>query len=292
MQVYLVDGTYELFRHYFGAPAQQNSRGLEIGACRSLVRSLNALAARANVTHLACAFDSEIRSFRNQLFSGYKTGEGIEPELLSQFPLAERVARALGLMVWPMVEFEADDALATAASRLTQHPEVERVVICSPDKDLAQCVDSRVVLWDRHRDRWLDRAGVKDKFGVAPESIPDWLALVGDAADGVPGIPRWGAKSAAAVLDAYQFLDRIPDEATEWSVKVRGAATLAENLKAHREDALLYRELTRLRTDAPIDCEPDSLEIAPLQVDELELLAVELDDRNLVERSRGQRGSK
>ncbi len=258
MKVHLFDGTYELFRAYFGAPSARNAQGEEVGATRSLLRSLAAFARRGDVTHLASAYDHVIESFRNQLFAGYKTGEGIAPELLSQFPLAEQATRALGIVTWPMVEFEADDALATAAERFAGREGVEQVVILSPDKDLMQCVrGERVVVVDRMRKLTYDEQGVMAKFGVAPRSIPDLLALVGDSADGIPGIPRWGAKSAALLLSHYGSVSRIPDDETTWEVKVRGAAQLGANLRTARRECLLYRELAVLRTDVPL---PQTLE--------------------------------
>lgn len=251
MKVHLVDGTYELFRMFFGAPSATDPRGREVGATRALLRNLLALVGTEGVTHVGIAFDTVIESFRNELFDGYKTGAGIDEALLAQFPLAERAASALGLLVWPMVELEADDALASAAAQLEGEASVEQVVLCSPDKDLAQCVrGNRVVCWDRRRDQTLDEEGVRAKFGVGPASIPDYLALVGDAADGIPGIPRWGARSAGAVLAAYERIEAIPDDAAAWNVKVRGAAALAENLRTQKDAALLYRRLATLRTDA------------------------------------------
>ncbi len=253
MQVHVVDGTFELFRAYYGNPSRESADGQEVGAARGLVRSLLALLAERDVTHVAVAFDHVIESFRNDLYAGYKTGDGLDPVLLAQFGPAEDACRALGLVVWPMVEFECDDALATAAARFMSQPGVERVVICSPDKDLAQCVrGARVVCLDRMRRKTLDEQGVHAKFGVAPASIPDWLALVGDAADGYPGIPRWGAKSAATVLAEYSHLETIPAAASDWRVEVRGADALAASLAAHRADALLFRELATLRTDVPL----------------------------------------
>ena len=253
MRIHLVDGTYELFRAYFGAPRAVGLDGSEVGATRGLLRSLLSLVHQNDVTHVACAFDHVIESFRNELFNGYKTGDGVPPDLMVQFPLAERAAHALGLVVWPMVELEADDALATAAARWGSSPDVERVVICTPDKDLAQCVrGSRVVCFDRMRRRVIDEPAVIEKFGVPPASIPDWLALVGDSADGIPGVPRWGARSAAALLSRYGHLESIPDQEADWTVDVRGAAALARNLREHREDAYLYRRLTTLRVDAPL----------------------------------------
>jgi 5'-3' exonuclease len=253
VNVHLVDGTYELFRSHFGAPPATGPGGLEVGAVRGLVRSLGALLREDGVTHLAVAFDHVIESFRNRLFPGYKTSEGVPADLLAQFGLAEEAARALGLVVWSMVEFEADDALATGAARFSGQPGVDRVLLCTPDKDLAQCVRGReVVGFDRMRRRLLDEAGVREKFGVSPGSIPDWLALVGDDADGIPGVPRWGERSASVVLERYGRLEAIPDSHAGWEVPVRGAAALADQLRQHREEALLYRTLATLRTDVPL----------------------------------------
>lgn len=251
MALYLVDGTFELFRAHYGAPPHTTAEGQQVGAARGLTRSLIALLNQPGVTHVACAFDHVIESFRNQLFAGYKTGDGIDPVLLSQFPLAEQVSRALGIVTWPMVEFEADDAIATAAKRFSE--QIDQVVICSPDKDLAQCVlGERIVTLDRLRNRTLDEEGVKAKFGVPPASIPDYLALVGDQADGLPGVPRWGAKSSAAVLAHYRHLDAIPEAADAWTVAVRGAKALAQSLCERQADARLYRTLATLRTDVPL----------------------------------------
>jgi 5'-3' exonuclease len=256
--VHLVDGTYELFRTFFAVPSQRTGQGVEVGATRGLLSTLVSLVDRAGVTHIACAFDHVIESFRNQLFDGYKTSEGMPPELYSQFELAERAVAALGMVVWPMVEFEADDALATAAAHLSADPRVERVVICSPDKDLLQCVrGSRVVCWDRQRERVYDEAGVVEKLGVSPALVPDYLALVGDTADGIPGIPRWGKASAARVLTQCGSLEAIPRDAAQLGAKVRGAEGLLSTFDAAREQALLYRRLATLRTDVPLD---DSLE--------------------------------
>lgn len=208
------------------------------------------------VTHIGVAFDHVIESFRNDLFAGYKTGEGVDPNLLAQFPLAEEAVSALGAVVWPMVEFEADDALATAAARFKKNKSVEQVIICSPDKDLAQLVSgNRIVCWDRRRDIIIDEKGVIEKFGVHPQSIPDWLALVGDSADGYPGIPGWGTKSAAVVLSHYKHLDAIPDDPAKWklnSISSGRAASLAASLAGRREEARLYKELATVREDVPI----------------------------------------
>jgi 5'-3' exonuclease len=253
IQVHLLDGTYELFRAHFGAPGRQSPSGQEVGATVGLLRSFAALLREPGVTHLGCAFDTVIESFRNDLFAGYKTGVGIDPALYSQFPLAERACEALGIVTWPMRDVEADDALATAAACLRNDAEVTRVLLCSPDKDLAQCVrGERVVLFDRRKQEALTEAGVVAKFGVPPASIPDYLALVGDTADGIPGIPRWGEKGAAALLARYGHLEAIPDDAGTWDVKVRGAAALAQHLAAQRDDARLFRTLATLREDVAL----------------------------------------
>jgi len=227
---------------------------------RSLVRSLALLLGRGTITHAGLAFDHVIESFRNELFAGYKTGEGLPEALVGQFELAERAAAALGLVVWPMIEFEADDAIATAAHRLRDDPAVEQIRITAVDKDMCQCViGQRVVCWDRFKDAVLDEAGVIAKHGVAPASIPDLLALVGDTADGIPGLPGWGKSSAAKVLAAYLRIDAIPDDAARWTVTVRGADKLAATLRAHRTEAALYRTLATLRTDCPIPCDAETL---------------------------------
>ncbi len=261
MKIHLVDATYELFRAFYGAPPTRAPDGAEVGATLGLVRSVLSLVREPDVTHVACAFDHVIESFRNQLYAGYKTGEGVDPQLRTQFSLAEEAVRALGIVVWSMVEFEADDALATAAGRWRDAPGVRQVVLASPDKDLAQCVrGERVVLWDRRRQRTYDAGGVVEKYGVRPESIPDWLALVGDAADGIPGLRGWGRKSAAVVLMRYPHLEDIPEDESLWDVKVRSAAALAEGLRQHRAEVMLYRRLTILRTDVPLDEELEDLE--------------------------------
>jgi 5'-3' exonuclease len=261
MKVHLVDGTYELFRNHFGAPAKKGADGREVGATVGLLRSLHMLVSTPGVTHVACAFDHVIESFRNDLFAGYKTSAGVDAALLAQFPLAEKAVAALGVVVWPMVEFEADDALATAACRFKDAPGVEQIVICSPDKDLAQMVSgAKVVCWDRRRDIVLDEQGVIAKFGVPPDSIPDWLALVGDAADGYSGIPGWGAKSASAVLARFGHLESIPGGAGELGLPPARAARLVESLEAHHEEALLYRRLATLRLDVPLEAALDDLE--------------------------------
>jgi 5'-3' exonuclease len=252
-RVHLIDGTYELFRNHYGAPRRQAPDGREVGATVGLLRSLISLLNQPGVTHLGCAFDHVIESFRNELYPGYKTSEGVDADLLAQFSLAEEAVAALGIVVWPMVEFEADDALAAATARFKDHPAVEQVVICSPDKDLAQCISgARVVGWDRRRDIVLDEDGVVEKFGVRPDSIPDWLALVGDAADGYPGVPGWGARSAAAVLSQFGHLEAIPDDPARWGLGGKRAERLAESLRDHQEEALLFRRLATLRTDVPL----------------------------------------
>ena len=249
--LYLLDATYELFRAFFAMPSEKAPDGREVGAIRGLIGSTLALLRQPDVTHIAAATDHVIESFRNQLFAGYKTGDGIDPDLWAQFPLAEEALRTLGVAVWPMVEFEADDALATAAQRFAG--DVDRVVILSPDKDLMQCVvGDRVVTHDRVRRKTYDAAAVRVKFGVAPESIPDLLALVGDAADGIPGLRGWGTKSAAAVLSEYTHLEAIPQSAAEWRITLRNAATLAATLADHRAEAQLYKTLATLRRDVPL----------------------------------------
>jgi len=285
MRVHLVDGTYELFRAWFGAPEASSPAGREVGATRGFLRSLAAMLRTGEVTHVACAFDQTVESFRNELFEGYKTGEGLEPDLLSQFPLAERASQALGIVTWPMVEFEADDALASGASKFRGAPGVEQVLICSPDKDLTQCFDgTKVVTLDRRRQIVLDEDGVREKFGVSPESIPDYLALVGDAADGIPGIPRWGAKSAARMLAKWGHIEDIPEDHELWGVEVRGAATLAKNLGTRRQDALLYRRLATLRTDVPIDESLNELRWRGPERSALEALCEEIGERTLLDR--------
>lgn len=284
MKIHLVDGTYELFRNHFGAPPKKAPDGREVGATLGLLRSLLMLLSRPDVTHIACAFDHVIESYRNDLFDGYKTGEGTDPDLLAQFTLAEETVAALGVTVWPMVEFEADDALATAAVRFKDENSVEQIVICSPDKDLAQLVTGeRIVCWDRRRDIVIDEAGVIEKYGVSPVSIPDWLALVGDSADGIPGIPAWGAKSSASLLTRYEHIENIPEDPETWGVKVRGAARLAENLSEQREDALLYRELATLRRDVPLEEKLADLEWQG-GYERLKEICLELGDERIPER--------
>jgi 5'-3' exonuclease len=256
-----------------------------VGATRGLLRTLLSLLREEETTHLAVAFDHVIESFRNELFDGYKRGDGIDPELLAQFPLGERATAALGITCWPMVAFEADDALATGAFRWADAAGVEQVRICSPDKDLAQCVrGERVVLQDRRRRLLVDEAGVLARYGVRPASIPHWLALVGDAADGIPGIPRWGAKSAATVLAHYGRLGAIPDDPAAWEIKVRGARGLAESLAARREEARLYLELATLREDVPLEASLEDLRWRGARRELLAGLCAELGDERLLER--------
>lgn len=259
MRVHLVDGTYELFRHHFALPSHVTGDGREVAALRGVASSMAAMLADG-VTHLGVATDHVVESFRNDLYAGYKTGDAMPADLHAQFHPLERVLEAMGIVVWPMVEFEADDGLASAAAVAAADPRVEQVLICTPDKDLAQCVDGdRVVQFDRRRGVVFDADGVEAKFGVRPASIPDWLALVGDTADGFPGLPRWGAKSAATVLARYGHLDAIPDDAADWDVTVRGAQTLVEVLRSGRDDAGLFRTLATLRTDAPTIAVVDEL---------------------------------
>ena len=249
LDVHLIDGTYELFRHYYGAPRARDARGREVGAVRGVLSSILSMV-NHGTTHVGIATDHVIESFRNDLWPGYKTGEGIEPDLLAQFPLLEESLVAMGIAVWPMVEFEADDALAAAAERLLGCADVNRIVICTPDKDLAQSVrGTRVVQMIRRTREIRDEAGVIKRFGVPPESIPDYLALVGDAADGYPGLPGWGAKSAAAVLAKFRHLEAIPIDPGEWHVNASSAGKLARTLADNREQALLFRTLATLRTD-------------------------------------------
>ncbi len=252
MKVHLVDATYELFRAWFGAPPLEAPDGRQVGAVRGVLGTLLKLLRSEGATHVGCATDHVVRSFRNDLYAGYKTELGVPEALLAQFPLVEEAMRALGLVVWPMVEFEADDALAAAAARFA--PEAEQVLIATVDKDLAQCVrGEHVVMIDRRRDnKTMDEAGVRAKFGVGPASIPDLLALVGDSADGYPGLPGWGEKSAAAVLDVYGTIEAVPPDAAAWSVRPRGADKLAATLRERRAEALLYKRLATLRLDVPI----------------------------------------
>jgi 5'-3' exonuclease len=259
MLVHLVDGTYELFRHFFAVPPTKNADGMEVAAIHGVLGSMLYLIGDG-ATHLGVATDHVIESFRNDLWPGYKTGEGVDPLLMAQFHPLEQALSAMGVVVFPMVEFEADDALAAAASVAASDPRVARVLICTPDKDLAQCVSGeRIVQFDRRARQVRDAAGVVAKFGVEPASIPDYLALVGDSADGYPGLPGWGAKSAGAVLARYGRLEQIPERASTWDVDVRGGSKLAATLAAQMEQALLFRTLATLRTDAPTIASVDEL---------------------------------
>jgi 5'-3' exonuclease len=259
LDVYLVDGTYELFRHFYAMPPHSNERGEEVAATRGVLGSVAGML-ESGITHIGVATDHVIESFRNDLWPGYKTSEGVDPRLLAQFPLLEAALEAMGVVVWPMVELEADDALAGAALSLSSLSDVSRVYICSPDKDLAQCVrDDRVVLLDRRRREVRNEVGVREKFGVPPLSIPDYLALVGDSADGYPGLQGWGERSAAAVIGFYFHLEAVPPSAVDWKVKVRGADRLAEILRESFKLALLFRDLATLRTKEPMIVSPDEV---------------------------------
>jgi 5'-3' exonuclease len=252
LEVYLIDGTYELFRHFYALPSARDEDGREIAAVRGVVGSVLGML-NAGATHVAVATDHVIESFRNDLWPGYKTGAGVDPDLLSQFPLLEEALLSAGVTVWPMVEFEADDALAAGAAAAARDGRVERVIICTPDKDLAQCVNGdRVVQLNRRTRETRNEAAVFQKFGVPPESIPDYLALVGDAADGYPGLRGWGAKSTAAVLAKYRHLEAVPADWREWRVNATNASGLARTLAEQREAALLFRTLATLRTDIPV----------------------------------------
>jgi 5'-3' exonuclease len=260
LDVYLIDGTYELFRHYYAVPSTKNTDGREVGAVRGVLGSLRAMIS-GGVTHIGVATDHVIESFRNGLWPGYKTSAGVERALLAQFPLLEEVLTAYGITVWPMIEFEADDALAAAAAVAERDPRVDRVVICTPDKDLSQCVrGTRVVQMDRRKREIRDEAGVIAKFGVPPASIPDYLALVGDASDGYPGLKGWGAKSAAAVLAKFGHLEAIPADPRDWRVNASAAGALAATLARERDNALLFRHLATLRSDLPLFESVDDLE--------------------------------
>ena len=259
MDVYLVDGTYELFRHFYAMPPHSNERGEEVAATRGVLGSIVGML-ESGVTHIGVATDHVIESFRNDLWPGYKTSEGVDPRLLSQFPLLEAALESMGVVVWPMVELEADDALAGAAASLIRFSKVSRVYICTPDKDLAQCVrDDRVVQMDRRARLVRNEEGVREKFGVSPASIPDYLALVGDTADGYPGLPGWGERSAAAVVGFYTHLETVPRSASDWKVKVRGADRLAGTLQGSFKLALLFRDLATLRTKEPRITTPEKI---------------------------------
>lgn len=284
MQLHLLDATYELFRAHFGRPPHLDATGQPVGATLGVIESVLSLFREDGVTHLGAATDHVIRSWRNQRYPGYKTEAGVPPELLAQFPLVEEALAAIGCVVWPMIEYEADDALGAAANRWAKDPTVERIVIMTPDKDMAQCVreDGRVVTYDRRKRIFMDAEAVQQKFGVRPESIPDFLALVGDASDGYPGIPGWGAVSTAILLRRYGHLESIPDSIARWDVSVRGAAMLAASLRDHRAEAELFRELATLSLDAPIpQRSPEELRWTGVPRDDLEWLAERLNDPKL-----------
>lgn len=262
LQVHLLDATYELFRaHFAPRPPRLDPQGHSVGATIGVLENVLYLLRDDGVTHLGCASDHVIESWRNARYAGYKTGAGVDPVLKAQFSLAEDALRALGVVVWPMVEWEADDALGTAAARWAGDPSVERVVIMTPDKDMGQCVreDGKVVMYDRRQQKLIDADGVRARFGVSPESIPDFLALVGDSSDGYPGIPGWGKVSAGVVLSRYGHLEDIPERVNAWDLSVRGAAALAASLREHRDDAYLFRELATLTTDVPLPEKLDDL---------------------------------
>jgi 5'-3' exonuclease len=292
LNIYLVDGTYELFRHYYALPSARDKGGQEVAAVRGVLASVLGMI-KGGAAHIAVATDHVIESFRNELWPGYKTSEGVEPELLAQFPLLEQVLASAGVVVWPMVEFEADDALAAGAVAAIGDPRVEQVIICSPDKDLAQCVQgSKIVQLNRRTSVTLDEAGVVKKFGVSPKSIPDYLALVGDAADGYPGLRRWGAKSSAAVLSKFAHLELIPANHRDWKVNVAGASTLADTLVRERDRAMLFRNLATLRTDMALFDKVDELRWNGPTAD-FEKLATRLDGaRTEVQKSAVRRSPK
>ncbi|MDQ6837841.1 MAG: flap endonuclease [Actinomycetota bacterium] len=285
MDVHLLDGTYELFRHFFGVPSHVTGDGHEVGAVRGVLSSVLAMI-DDGATHVGVATDHVIESFRNAMWPGYKTGEGIDPALYGQFGVLELALQAMGVTVWPMVEWEADDAMASAAKVAAADKGVDRVVICTPDKDLAQCVTGeRVVQLDRRQQRLVDESGVRAKFGVSPASIPDYLALVGDSADGFPGLSGWGPKSAAVLLAHYGHLENIPDAPGQWEVSVRGGAKLAVTLAGHRPQALLFKDLATLRTDPPVIDDVDALRWAG-PTDAFDEVAERLDAQGIARRAR------
>jgi 5'-3' exonuclease len=261
MKIYLVDGTYELFRSHFGQPPRLAPDGMHVSAVRGLIQTLLSMIKKRNVTHIAVAFDSEVKSFRNDLYSGYKDGSETPEELRMQFTLAERVVAALGITYWPMIEFEADDALGTAAVTYSQEKQVDQVLICTPDKDLSQVVSgNRVVCFDRRKNLILDEFGVIQKFGVSPQSIPDYLGLMGDSSDGIPGIPKWGAKASSILLARYESIEKIPKDYRWWDVDVRGASALSQSLEENRVEAAMFKRLATLRLDVPISKNIGTLE--------------------------------
>jgi 5'-3' exonuclease len=277
MIVHLIDGTYELFRAFYGAPSARTKDGREVAATRTLLRSFASLLREPEVTHVAVAFDTVIESFRNELFAGYKTGAGIDPALWAQFPLAERATRALGMVTWSMIDFETDDALATFAARAALEPVVSQVRICSPDKDFCQCVrGQRVVLYDRKKRLITDEAGAIARLGVLPVQVPAFLALVGDTADGIPGVPRWGEKSAARVLAHYGTLAAIPRDAP-WDLALRGADALRAELARLGDQVTLYERLATLRLDVPLTESLADLEHKAVDAAALTALCAELE---------------
>ncbi len=284
MKIHLIDGTYELFRAHFGAPPKKDMNGQEVGATLGLIRSLLMLLQTEGVTHVAVAFDHVIESFRNKMYAGYKTSEGVDPIILNQFEIAEKAVAALGVPIWSMVKFEADDAIATATARFKKEKSVEQVIICSVDKDLTQMVDGKkVVCWDRRREITLDEKGVVEKFGVKPESIPDYLALVGDSADGYPGIKGWGEKSTSSILAKFKHIESIPKDPKKIPLSLGRATTLLENLQTNYKDALLFRELSTLRQDVPLKESLKDLEWKGA-TEKFKRVCVELREGRIVER--------
>lgn len=278
----VVDGTYELFRAYYGAPRKTSPDGREVGAAVGIARSMQSLRNSGEATHLAVAFDTVIESFRNQLLKSYKTGEGIDPDLFAQFPLAEEVVEALGIQVLRMIDFEADDALASLAEAGATEGIFERILLATPDKDLLQCVRGQhVVVWDRMRQKYYDVAGVVEKLGISPASVPDYLALVGDTADGIPGLPRFGARTAALILAKYEHLEHIPQKLEDWDPalvsSLRGAKTLAQTLREQKDDALLFRTVATLRRDLSLIQSWDELRPKDPDRKHLALLAADWD---------------
>ncbi len=282
--MHIVDGTYELFRQFFARPSHRNDDGLEVGGARAVVRGMLVML-EEGATHIGVATDHVIESFRNELYEGYKTGAGLDPEILAQFHPLERALQAIGVATFPMVEYEADDGMASLAAVAAADDRVDRVLLCTPDKDLAQCVRAgRVVQFDRRNNKILDVAEVKEKYGVAPESIPDYLGLVGDSADGFPGLPGWGAKSTAAVLSRYGHIEDIPLAAGQWDITVRGGAKLAKTLADHLDEAILYRRLAVLEVDAPTISSVDELRWRG-PTDDLAAVAKVLDAGDLIRRT-------
>ena len=280
MEIHLVDGTYELFRYHYSP----NNRDPDQGATRGVVNSMLQLV-EDGATHIGIATDQVIESFRNDMWVDYKDGSGVDPQLKAQFPLVEDALEAFGFAVWPQVTHEADDGLAAGAALGAADDRVERVIICTPDKDMAQLVGGKVVQWDRRQDKWFDVEGVQEKFGVLPESIPDFLGLVGDSADGFPGLPGWGAKSTATVLARYVHIEDIPPAAGQWDVSVRGGAKLAVTLQDHLDDALLFRTLATLQPDAPVSASVDDMEWTGPS-DDVDEFAASLGAERLAERAR------